>query len=53
MTLRELIELLQQAEQQYGGDREVWMQQNGGEYHSSLEFLRVEEVGEDMIYLID
>jgi hypothetical protein len=49
MTVRELIELLQQ----YDGDREVWMQQNGGEYHSSLEFLRVEEVGDDILYLID
>jgi len=49
MTVRELIALLEQ----YDGDREVWMQQNGGEYHSSLEFLRVEEVGADILYLID
>jgi hypothetical protein len=45
--------MLQQAEQQYGGDREIWMQQNGGEYHSSLEYLRIEEVGDDILYLID
>ena len=49
MTVRDLIELLQQ----HDGDREVWMQQNGGEYHSSLEFLRVEPVGDDILYLID
>lgn len=49
MLVRELIELLQQ----FDGEKEVWMQQNGGEYHSSLEFLKVEEVGEDMVYLID
>lgn len=49
MLVKELIALLEQ----FDGDKEVWMQQNGGEYHSSLEFLRVEEVGDNIVYLID
>lgn len=49
MKVKELIELLSEVD----GEKEVWMQVNGGEYHSSLEFLKVEEVGEDIVYLID
>ena len=49
MLVRELIELLSKLD----GEKEVWMQVNGGEYHSSLDFLKVEEVNEDIVYLID
>jgi hypothetical protein len=49
MKVKELIELLSKLD----GEKEVWMQVNGGEYHSSLDFLKVEEVDEDIVYLID
>jgi hypothetical protein len=49
MKVKELIELLSKLD----GEKEVWMQVNGGEYHSSLDFLKVEEVNEDIVYLID
>ena len=49
MKVKELIELLQQ----FDGEKEVWMQVNGGEYHSSLDFVKAEEVGDDIVYLID
>ena len=49
MKVKELIELLSKLD----GENEVWMQVNGGEYHSSLDFLKVEEVDEDIVYLID
>jgi hypothetical protein len=49
MKVKELIALLSKVD----GDKEVWLQVNGGEYHSSLEFLEVEEVGDGVVYLID
>jgi hypothetical protein len=49
MKVKELIELLSKID----GEKEVWLQVNGGEYHSSLEFLEVEEVDSGIVYLID
>jgi hypothetical protein len=49
MKVKELIELLSKLD----GEKEVWLQVNGGEYHSPLDFLKVEEVDKDIVYLID
>jgi hypothetical protein len=48
MKVKELIELLSQ----FDGESELMMSQNGGEYHSGLEFLEV-EVRDNVVWLMD
>lgn len=48
MKVKELIELLSK----FDGESELMMEQNGGEYHSDLEFLEV-EVCEGVVWLKD
>ena len=51
MKVKELIELLSK----FDGEKEVMMEQNGGEYVSCLDFLKVEEKQEypDVVWLLD
>ena len=48
MKVRELIELLSKLDQ----DKEVMMEQNGGEYVSDLSNMKVVE-GEERVWLMD
>lgn len=48
MLVRELIELLSKLDQ----DKEVMMEQNGGEYVSDLDNMKVVE-GEERVWLMD
>ena len=48
MKVKELIELLQQ----FDGEKELMLEQNGGEYWSDLQFLKVEE-RDDKVWLLD
>ena len=48
MKVKELIELLKQ----FDGESEMMMSQNGGEYHSDMQFLEV-EVCDGVVWLKD
>jgi hypothetical protein len=48
MKVKELIELLSQVD----GESELKMSQNGGEYHSDMEFLEI-EVRDGVVWLLD
>ena len=48
MKVKELIELLSKLD----GEKEVMMEQNGGEYVSDLENMKVREWG-DKVWLLD
>ena len=48
MKVKELIELLSM----YEGEKELFMEQNGGEYHSDLSFMKVEEKDGE-VWLLD
>ena len=48
MKVRELIELLSK----FDGELDVMMEQNGGEYVSDLDNMKVVE-GEDRVWLLD
>lgn len=48
MKVKELIELLSK----FDGEMEVLMEQNGGEYVSDLEFMKVEEK-DGKVWLLD
>jgi len=48
MKVKDLIKLLEQME----GESELMMSQNGGEYHSDLQFLEV-EVCDGVVWLKD
>jgi hypothetical protein len=48
MKVKELIELLSKLDQ----DKEVMMEQNGGEYVSDLENMKVVE-GDERVWLLD
>ena len=47
MKVKELIELLQQ----FNGDAELMLSENGGEYNSDLEFMEVKVDGEGVVWL--
>ena len=48
MKVRDLIELLSKLD----GDKEVWMEQNGGEYVSDLDNMKVVD-GDECVWLMD
>jgi len=49
MKVKELIELLSK----FDGEKELMMSQNGGEYHSDLQFLKVGEDEKGQVWLLD
>ena len=49
MKVKELIELLSK----FDGEKELRSEQNGGEYWSDLEFLKVEEDEKGVVWLKD
>ena len=49
MKVKELIKLLEQ----FDGESELMMSQNGGEYWSDLQFLKVEEDDKGVVWLKD
>ena len=49
MKVKELIELLQQ----FNSESELMLSQNGGEYHSDLQFMEVKVDVEGVVWLCD
>ena len=49
MKVKELIEMLSK----FDGEKELVMEQNGGEYVSCLDFLKVEEDDKGVVWLKD
>ena len=49
MKVKELIELLKQFDE----ESELMMSQNGGEYYSDMQFLKVEEDDKGRVWLKD